>query len=571
MYVDVCEYKNEIHCWERNEDGDLVHITAPTKDYLYLFIKDNTDRGGFWNLFNEQMRQVNFNSRRDLKAYVEDRDRDDICEADVQPTYRYIMDNYASASPPTLNIGMYDIEIDFDLEDGHGYPTANNPFGEINAISLYNTKKEMYAMFIPAEHREGIEIVDDRDGIPIEIFWCAHERELLLTFADYIEDIDMLLAWNGDAFDLPYIMARSIMKFGRKRAEVMYCRNGIPATSRDYTNLYGEDVTEWQLKGRIHLDMMLLFKKFNPGELKSFALAAVCEEVLGETKIDYEDDLGSLYRENPQRFYEYSLHDARLLKMLNDKTRIIELAIIFATMNVVRYTDVTGAVKPIESGMMKFCRQKGNVVLPSKKENERQTFKGAIVYDTLEGRHEMVMTADLTGLYPHTMISLGLSPETFIMFLSGGYEDYIKVMTKSPENINMMVIATSEKVTIRADELEAIIREEGYTIAANGAIFDGTMGLLAEFTEYGVNLRKEYQAQMKEAFGAGDKETGIRLNGYQGAVKVLNNSIYGATGEPSFRLHDVRLSEAITVTAQVISKWQAQMANNCINHLRENK
>lgn len=566
MYVDVCEYNNEIHAWERDEHGALSHITAPTRDYLYMYVRDNTGHGGFWNMQNEQMKQLNFKTRKDMRNYAEG--RKDVCESDIAPTYRFLMETYTDAVPPTLNIGMYDIEVDFDLEDGNGYPLPNNPFGEINAISIYNTQKQMYAMFIPVQHRDGIEVIDDRDGIPIELYWCSDERDMLMMFAQYITDIDILIAWNGDVFDLPYIMARSINIFGVRYAETMYCRNGIPATSREYESMYGEMLTEWQLKGRTHLDMMLLFKKFNPGELKSFALAAVCEEILDESKIDFEDDLGSLYRENPQRFYEYSLHDARLLKKLNDKTRIIELAIIFAVMNVVRYSDVTGAVRPIEHGFMKFCRAKSNIVLPSKKDNEREKFEGAIVYDTIEGRHNMMMTVDLTGLYPYTMIMLGLSPETFIMQLRGGYEDYIKVTTRTSDTVTVTLVESGDEISLQADELDTIIRDNGYVIAGSGAIFNGELGLLAEFVQHGANLRKDYQRQMSEAYKAGNNEDGARLNGYQGAVKVLNNSIYGATGEPSFRLYDVRLSRAITLTARVISKWQAQMANKCVNSLR---
>lgn len=570
MYIDVCMYKGALHCWERTEENELVHITAPVADYQYLFVKDNTGTGTHFDMNGNVMKRVDFADGRRMKEYAEG--RSDICESDVSPVYRYIMDNYLEAeSAPILNLAFYDIEVDFDLSDGNGYPSPSNPFGEINSISMYNATSQCYAMFIPDEHESTVFLEDNRDNLPVEIFWCSSERDLLGKFAWYLDDqsIDVFTAWNGAEFDIAYIMARSIINFGRRSAETMYCRHDIPATSRDYVNLYGEETTEWTLKGRTHLDMMLIFKKFNPGERLSFALASVCEDILGESKIDFEDDLGFLYRENPQRFYEYSLHDSRLLKYLNDKTQIMELAFIFASMNGVLFSDVTGAVRPIEQGFMKFCRKKNNIVLPSKRDNQREKFPGAIVYETIAGRHDMVMTVDLTGLYPSTMIMLGLSPETYIMQLTGEGDDYIKVMNESDENVNVIIKENNEVINVKAYELKEIIREQGYTIAASGAIFDGTLGLFAEFVQHGVLMRKHYQKLMAEAYDSGDVVTGSMYNGYQNAVKVNNNSAYGCSGEPSFRLYDIGLSKAITLTARIISKYQAYKANECMNILAE--
>lgn len=565
MYIDVCEIDGEIHAWERDDNGDLTHIVAPNSDYLYLFVKDNTGISKYKDMYGNPMKRVDFGSRKKMKEYAEY--KPDICEADISPVYRFIMDNYGDATPPSANVIFYDIEVDFDLEEGTGYPTPDNPFGEINAISIFNVKEKHYAMFIPDHLQDTVTLSDEE--YPVEIYWCSSERDMLLMFADYLKDVDIMTAWNGDGFDLPYIMERSKLNFGVRAAETMYCRNGLSASSREYTNLYGQDAVQWSLKGRVHLDMMLLFKKFNPGEKKSFALASICEEELGETKIEFEDDLGSLYRENPQKFFEYSLHDSRLLKRLDDKNKVINLALVLGTMNSVKYPDVVGAVRPIEHGFMKFCRKKDNIVLPSKKDNQRESFPGAIVYDTIPGRHGMMMTVDLTGLYPSTMIMLGLSPETYIMQLLGEYEDYISVMTKSDKIVSVRIKETNEKIEIEAAELEAIIRESGYVLAASGAIFSGKLGLLAEFTQMGIDLRNKYKKLMSENFKSGDNVKGEMYNGYQGAVKVNNNSIYGASGEPSFRLYDIGLSKAITLSARVISKYQAYKANECVNMLRD--
>ena len=57
---------------------------------------------------------------------------------------------------------------------------------------------------------------------------------------------------------------------------------------------------------------------------------------------------------------------------------------------------------------------------------------------------------------------------------------------------------------------------------------------------------------MKEAFTAGNKEEGQLNHLRQYTMKILLNSLYGATALPKFRYGSVILSEAITLTGQRI-------------------
>ena len=95
------------------------------------------------------------------------------------------------------------------------------------------------------------------------------------------------------------------------------------------------------------------------------------------------------------------------------------------------------------------------------------------------------------------------------------------------------------------------------------------MGYLSKYVEYVVGLRAEYKTKMKEALAKNDKKAYELYDLYQKVVKILANSVYGATGEASFRLYDIRLSKSITMTARIISKYQAYKANNYMNQLVE--
>lgn len=317
--------------------------------------------------------------------------------------------------------------------------------------------------------------------------------------------------------------------------------------------------------------MLTLYKKFIPSEKKSFSLSNVCLEDLGEDKIEYEGDLGELYRHDPTEFYRYSLQDVWLLKKLDDKHDIIGLAVLLARRCGVRFSDVTGQVKPIEMRMMKFLHTKG-IVLPDKKENIKESFQGAIVYDTIPGKKSWAMTVDLGSLYPSTIRMLGMSPETMMFNVLKGYEGYIDIMTKQDTEIEVQVIENgveTEILIMNAREMEEVIRQEGLTISAEGIIFSGEVGLLAEFVAAGENERILFKKKKAKAYAAQDTKTAEKYDRFQKVQKIGNNSVYGATGEASFRFFDLRLSKSITKTAQVISKFQANRANELVEQIEQ--
>lgn len=565
-YIDIIEHKGTIHAWERDVDGVLHHIEEPVEDYLYLFMTDNTGAATHKNIHGHPLRKVTFDTKRELKAFADDR-KEIVFESDLNPVYRFMIERYLDTNTAApYNLCLFDIEVQFNLADGLGYPSIQNPFGEINSISIYDSSMECYIMLIPIEMQGVVRLKDEYHGIPVETFWTRSERDMLLIFADYLEHVDIISGWNSIAFDVNYIIARATRHFGEKKAIRMFCRDNLPARKREFTNEYGEDTWEWMLAGRSHLDMMMLFKKFNPGEKKSFKLDSICEEVLGESKIEFEDDLGALFEENPQKFYEYSLHDSRLLKMLDDKTKIIDLAMMMARDMCALPKDVTGSVNIINMALMKFCRKKDNIVLPDMSDMQKEDFDGALVYDTIAGRHGLVFTIDLTALYPSAIILIGMSKENLLYQAKNGYEDYIKIMSRANEEIEVYDERMGEWFVIPADGLESMIRTNGWCISGNGTVFDGTTGILAEFTKEGFDQRKHYQNLMGQT---DDKRLYEQYNLYQSVLKIRNNSIYGILSQPAFRMADIRISASTTATGRLISLWQAQMANQLVEELKE--
>ena len=70
---------------------------------------------------------------------------------------------------------------------------------------------------------------------------------------------------------------------------------------------------------------------------------------------------------------------------------------------------------------------------------------------------------------------------------------------------------------------------------------------------------------MKDAYKAKDNELGAAYHMKQYTMKILLNSLYGATALGSFRYGNVILSESITLSGQRIIQESALAANRHIN------
>ena len=78
---------------------------------------------------------------------------------------------------------------------------------------------------------------------------------------------------------------------------------------------------------------------------------------------------------------------------------------------------------------------------------------------------------------------------------------------------------------------------------------------------------------MKESYKSGDKVKGEYYHLMQYTMKILLNSLYGATALPSFRygMNYSILSEAITLTGHRIIQESALCANRHMNKVIRNE
>lgn len=559
MYIDATyDYYNEkITGWLRDTDGSLVKFTEAAPYYCYV----DDPNGDIKSMFGSMTVRKDFGSRQEFENFLT-LNRNRTWESDISPLYKFLSDTFYGAESTKLNIGYFDIEVDFDLSNGKGYPLPLNPFGQINSISMFDTAKMKYVMIILSD----VDIKLKDDEFDVEVYRCVTERQLLDTFIKMIDNVDVLTAWNGDLFDIPYIIQRCKRVYGDQEGLKKLCRDGFSAKEREIVDNFGNDAIVYDLVGRVHLDLMDLYQNFTFGEQGTKKLDNICEiEEVGR-KVSYKGDLGELYRTNPQKFFEYSLHDSRLLYKLDMKKKFIDLAINMGRRASVRYKDVMGSIKYLEHSIRNYTHfiRDEMLVLPDKEDNSREPFPGAFVLDNKVGIYSWTCSIDLASLYPSTIRAINISPETHLLQCENNDEDFVKVVHQSNDDINVRHMETGEYFTLKGFELHQLIKDNNYTISAYGSIFDSKQGIIPEILALWYTERKNTKAKSKEYFKMGDKAKGEFYDMQQNLAKLGLNSLYGAISNPYSRLYTIFCAASTTLTGQMIERHQIYMADKLV-------
>ena len=156
-----------------------------------------------------------------------------------------------------------------------------------------------------------IAAVDDKGKeyfFKLEEFTDKAEKELLVKFLDLIGKYDILLGWNISGFDRPYIKIR--MK-----------RHG----------LYENKKYQYTWKKVAHFDLLKRFRhifRFD-STIKSFSLDNISKHFLEKKggKVERDEKIIDLYKNNQAKLEEYNLEDCRLVQKLDNKLRVSEMMI----------------------------------------------------------------------------------------------------------------------------------------------------------------------------------------------------------------------------------------------------
>ncbi|MEE8358386.1 MAG: DNA-directed DNA polymerase [Candidatus Hydrothermarchaeales archaeon] len=443
---------------------------------------------------------------------------EDIFEHDLLFFRRYLIDKHLTPSAVVeihgKGDGEFKVEKISSIEEATQTPLTIMAFD----IEVYNPKGA------PREKKDPITMISlaSNTGIKKVLTWKAvenapdyvevlnDETEILTKFMEIVKkgDIDVLMGYNTDQFDFPYIEKRCKklgikLILGRDESEVKL------QTSRGMTKAV--------VKGRPHVDLYPIIRRSI--RLSSYVLENVVLEILGKDKEKIPGDVMHKYWDGGgadlRKFFEYSMEDALVVLELGEKflplyielSRIVKMPLF----DVSRMT--TGQL--VEWLLIREAHNRGELVPNGPRGSEYtkravDTYVGGYVLEPKKGLVEDIVVFDFRSLYPSVIVTHNIDPTTISM---GKCEN-------SPPDFDYCFSQD----------------EEGFLPAILGSIITRRM-------------------EIKDEMGKTSDQVKLKmLDVQQQALKLLANSFYGYMGYPRARWYKKECAESVTSFARMYIK-----------------
>ena len=517
-----------------------------TRDEFFptLFVKSKKN-AKYKTLSGDAVEAINPGTVRDCRDFY--KKYEDVEGFEIYGNDRYIY-QYISEKYPEDEV-RFDISkiklvtLDIEVASEQGFPDVESCTEEILAISIqdYTTKQIITWGVKPFNNKQS----------NVTYHHCPSEYELLSHFINYwmVDVPDVITGWNIQFYDIPYI-CRSLERVLGEKLKKRMSPWGL--VSEGEIHLMGRTHITFDIGGVTQLDYLDLYKKFTYKAQESYRLDYIAEVELGQKKLDHSefDTFKDFYTKGWQKFIEYNIVDVELVDRLEDKMKLIELALTMAYDAKVNYNDVFYQVRMWDTIIYNYLKKRNIVIPPKNRTAKGEKYAGAYVKEPVPGKYDWVVSFDLNSLYPHLIMQYNISPETLRE-------------TRHPS-------ASVERFLNQEVEIT-----EDYATCANGAQYrKDVRGFLPElmdkmyserviFKKKMIQAKKDYEKTPSKAL---EKEI-ARCNNIQMAKKISLNSAYGAIGNQYFRYYKLANAEAITLSGQVSIRWIENKMNQKINKI----
>lgn len=558
FYTNVQVYGSRI-LYRGVEDGRKVKRKIDYFPTLYVPSKVHT---GFTSVSGDAMAEMKPGNIRETRDFVEQyKDVENFkIYGNQKYEYAFISDHFSDDVDWDLkHINVTNIDIEVGSENGFPEPEyANEP---ITAITMKNNQGKFIVL--------GCGKFDNKRD-DVWYIQCRDEIDLIKRFIDeWSSDYpDIVTGWNVERFDIVYLANRIRKILGEEAVKRL--SPWMIVNERKIRNQLGIEEQAYDMMGIAVLDYLAMYKKFAPEgkSQESYKLDAIAHNEVGERKLSYEEygNLHTLYKDNYQLFIEYNIKDVELVERIDDKLKLIELALTLAYDSKTNYMDAFSQVRMWDAIVFNHLKKKNIVVDPIVKHSKDAAYEGAFVKDPILGMHKWVASFDLNSLYPHLIMQYNISPDTIIEDYKDGHRQ-ILTSRVSVDNLLHMDVNLDGLVNLNC------------TLTPNGQFFTKERhGFLPEIMETMYNDRSAYKKKAIAAKKELEKETDptkryeiekriARYNNLQLAKKVSLNSAYGALGNQYFRYFDVRQASGITTAGQLSIRWIEKKINDYLNKI----
>ena len=386
-------------------------------------------------------------------------------------------------------------------------------------------KKDRILMASYADGKEDIVFTDKKAMGKIKYVKLGEsEKEIIEKLIKKIkkENLDLLVTYNGDSFDMPYLTERAHLV--NLKADLS-SDDSEPKIRRMGMN------NAVQLRGVQHFDayrLMRMLGRFSVVDLIKYDLESVNQKIFGEfkEKITAKEMMKIWESEKElERLADYNLEDSQATLKLAKEYLPLIVEICKLVKLPVFMVNRSSASTLVERLLLNKCFETGTLV-PNRPDggviNQRmmQSFSGGFVREPQRGLHENLAVLDFSSLHPTIIISHNISPETL--------------------NCNHRGCLKNESPTGQCFCTE----KEGFLSSILQDLFNRRM-----------EIKKKLKTVDKK-----DKKYNL-LNARQHALKIILNSFYGYLGYARSRWYSRECAQAVTSWSQHYVKWVGDEAD----------
>jgi len=414
---------------------------------------------------------------------------------------------------PIPKIKRVSMDIEVESEVGR-IPDPKTAEKKITAVGFEGSDglKQVFIL-----RRSGIDegVNELLPGVKIIFYDETKEKEMVLDTFELIEKYPLLITYNGDGFDLPYLYNRANrLGIDRQKNPLYMMRDSATLTDGVHLDLY-------RTMSNRAFQIYAFGQKYN-----DFSLNSVAKGLLGEKKIDYGVELGNL---TLYQTANYCQNDARITYNLTgfNNDLLMNLLVVISRIARMPIDDISrmGVSQWIRSLLYYEHRQNG-ILIPRRQELDDKSsgvsndaiikdkkFRGGLVVEPKVGIHFDVTVMDFASLYPSIIKVKNLSYET--------------VRCSHDE---------CKKNTIPQTNHWVCTKKNGLTSVLIGSLRD---------------LRVNYYKNMakKDTLTAEERQLFTVVSQ---ALKVILNASYGVMGAEIFPLYFLPAAEATTATGRHI-------------------
>ena len=523
------------------EDGQRIQRKFKFSPTLFVVTNKKTNHK---TLDGRYAKPVRFESVKEARNFVEK--YKEVPNFEVHGYDRYLYQFISQEFPNEVDYDfkkMNIMSLDIEVACENGFPNVKECAEEMLSITVQDYQTRKLKVFGTRPYK------NTRDDV--EFILCDGETHLLRCFLDYwIQNFpDILTGWNVDGYDVPYICGRLERLFGEKEMRLMSPWGHV---KREEIEVKGREQIFYRMSGINVIDYLDLYKKFTYTNQESYRLDHIANVELGQKKVAHDEfeNFKDFYTKDWQKFIDYNIVDVELVSRLEEKMKLIELAVALAYDAKVNMQDVYYQVRMWDTLIYNFLNDKGIVVPPGKRSDKDDKYAGAYVKEPIPGKYDWVVSFDLNSLYPHLIMQYNISPETLVEH-------------RHPS-------ATVNKILSQTIDVP-----KEYALCANGAQYRKDIhGFLPEMMKkiydervqskkLMILAKQEYQKTPTKEL----EKSISKYNNIQMARKIQLNSAYGAIGNQYFRYYNIINAEAITLSGQVSIRWIEHKMNAYLNKI----